>query len=492
MPASFLCQKGQIGGIDCISLSLGSRYLACAGDDGIVRVWDLKLKKTVRTIKDHASFADLHSGGEASQRKLKSVCFSLDDSCVASGGESGIVMVHNLRSNKRVALLRPPAAGSHTYGLRSIHCSPHTAHELAACYENGHVIVWDTKAQREKATFSNAHRATATSVCYSPTQPSRLVSVGLDKRIVFYDASNGGKKVKMMLAKEPLTAVSFSPCGMYVAAGSVAGSVYIYCTDSHSPVRVLDELHAPGPVNDVKFYMGSARSLNEPKSKVTSLNVGKTGATDAREKEQYASLANKRDSHATDTDTRPDTQNAQGQRRHQNPTKERSDDIVPVATTKEIVTSAGEINRASALTQRENADEERTTVSPPSQLAVPDAAADDVDGATSLANKTPSRKVKPSSNLPAMPSPIPVLSGVSSENMPSRASLSAVTSRESLREMFDDMKAELKEDVQSMHLELLRQFQVQLSDISELLDTYTTKFGDVVRENARLRRTTNG
>ena len=98
--------KGQIGGLNAISLSLGSRYLACGGDDATVRVWDLKMKKTVRTIKDHKSALTLESK-TAQCGKLRSVCFSMDDSCIASGGDAGIIMVHNLRTNKRVALLRP-------------------------------------------------------------------------------------------------------------------------------------------------------------------------------------------------------------------------------------------------------------------------------------------------------------------------------------------------------------------------------------------------
>ncbi len=434
--------KGQIGGVNAISLSLGSRYLACAGDDGVVRVWDLKLKKTVRTIKDHSSFAELHADPQSAKKSLRSVCFSLDDSCIASGGESGIVMVHNLRSNKRVALLRAPAGGAHVPGVRAVHFSPRAPNELAVCYDNGNVVVWDTKAQRVQITFSNAHRAAATSVCFSPSRPSQLVSVGLDKRIVFFDVANGGKKVKMMLAREPLTSVSFSPCGRYIAAGSVGGSVHLYSISSHSPLRILNDVHAPGPVNDVKFYLGSAREASgasgAPPQK-------KKGGEEARrqQKEQSPLLANKI------------------------ATERKSKQLAASAAPARTATAASPA-RAPKMTNAPKVD-------PPKVRDAP---------------KAPATPIKPPVvDTPAMPSPAPDLIGAASDAAAPRAASTGgvVASREALREMFEDMKTELKEDVQNMHLELLRQFQVQLSDISVLLDTYTTKFGDVVRENGRLR-----
>ena len=41
---------------------------------------------------------------------------------------------------------------------------------------------------------------------------------------------------------------------------------------------------------------------------------------------------------------------------------------------------------------------------------------------------------------------------------------------------------------QNLHLELLRQFQVQISDMRGLLDEYTDKIKNLVDENERLRK----
>ena len=52
----------------------------------------------------------------------------------------------------------------------------------------------------------------------------------------------------------------------------------------------------------------------------------------------------------------------------------------------------------------------------------------------------------------------------------------------------NDLRKDVHEDIQSMHIELLRQFRLQVDDIREILDGYTTKFGELVKENKELRR----
>lgn len=53
--------------------------------------------------------------------------------------------------------------------------------------------------------------------------------------------------------------------------------------------------------------------------------------------------------------------------------------------------------------------------------------------------------------------------------------------------MIDDVRQDVREDVQNVQLEMMRQFRLQMSDIRQILDTYTSKFADLVEENNRLR-----
>ena len=486
--------KGQIGGLNAISLSLGSRYLACGGDDATVRVWDLKMKKTVRTIKDHKSALTLESK-TAQCGKLRSVCFSMDDSCIASGGDAGIIMVHNLRTNKRVALLRPSFGKPATYpGARSLQFSPTNASMLASCHDNGQVIVWDTIAEKEAVKFSSAHRAACTDVCFSPTRATLLASVGLDKRILFLDTSNGGRVLKTVLAKEPLTAVSFSPCGNFVGVGTVGGTVHVYTVNGSAPIRTLASVHAPGPVNDVVFYVGNAKfsetSSSSSSSSSSTASIKKKNSTVAsgENKEQSPLLANK---------LKKKSKNAGGTlsrdaRTNSNPllvapSYSASSRLKPKPKPKPKVIE-------SDITPKPR--QTRSAASRPAEadrLARPVAAAQlstptkrkESNAADRIGSPAVEMRHSLAPELQLQQHAGGALHAKNNENapVPSVDAASATT----IETMFEDMRAEIKRDVQNMHLELLRQFQVQLSDISGLLNDYTTKFGDVVKENARLR-----
>ena len=60
--------------------------------------------------------------------------------------------------------------------------------------------------------------------------------------------------------------------------------------------------------------------------------------------------------------------------------------------------------------------------------------------------------------------------------------------RELLDEAVDNITRNVHKDVQNLHLELFRQFQIQLSDMKGLLDEYTDKIKGLVEENDRLRK----
>jgi len=57
-----------------------------------------------------------------------------------------------------------------------------------------------------------------------------------------------------------------------------------------------------------------------------------------------------------------------------------------------------------------------------------------------------------------------------------------------LGDAVDTITRNVHKDVQNLHLELLRQFQLQISDMRGLLDEYTDKIKNLVDENERLRK----
>ena len=72
--------------------------------------------------------------------------------------------------------------------------------------------------------------------------------------------------------------------------------------------------------------------------------------------------------------------------------------------------------------------------------------------------------------------------------MPTNNQGDAVAFGEMLDDAVDTITRNVHKDVQNLHLELLRQFQVQISDMRGLLDEYTDKIKNLVDENERLRK----
>ena len=52
----------------------------------------------------------------------------------------------------------------------------------------------------------------------------------------------------------------------------------------------------------------------------------------------------------------------------------------------------------------------------------------------------------------------------------------------------DDVADELRASIQNLHVDVLRQFQIQKSEVAALLEAHESRIADLLRENAGLRR----
>lgn len=68
--------------------------------------------------------------------------------------------------------------------------NPYRKSSLVAVSDEGVVSFWDTNARRLLHSFTNTHQAPAKDLAFSPINDYLMVSVGLDKRAVFYDVQN--------------------------------------------------------------------------------------------------------------------------------------------------------------------------------------------------------------------------------------------------------------------------------------------------------------
>ena len=127
--------------IHALAFSKGSRYLAtgCASPD--VVIWDLKRKAKLKTLSGHTAGSTVDA-----------VVYSPGDQHIASGGTSGVVILHSPISGLAVGEMNAGGEGGEggagSGGVTSLHYSPHRRHLLASSCSDGAVHLWDTGIRR--------------------------------------------------------------------------------------------------------------------------------------------------------------------------------------------------------------------------------------------------------------------------------------------------------------------------------------------------------
>jgi protein NEDD1 len=143
--------------------------LCTAGTDGTVRMWDLKKSVIVKEFKDHID-------------TITSLVFSEGDRFLATGSQSGDIVLYNIDTHQFSGKLRPQS----TQGIQSLNYSIQKPHLLASGGEDGSVHVWDTTRSRIVCSF-HEHKAPCVSVQWTNLNDVLLISAGLDKKIFLYD-----------------------------------------------------------------------------------------------------------------------------------------------------------------------------------------------------------------------------------------------------------------------------------------------------------------
>ena len=143
--------------------------------------------------------------------KVTSLMFNWKDAHVASGSESGEIIINNVVSGVASAPLISPKSQvsvvccslpvcfrgilidcSLFQAVRKLAFSHYKKYLLAACYDSGSLLLWDTSRQQLNISFASYHLAPATDLAFSPLNDKLVTSVGLDKRICCYDVSEKG------------------------------------------------------------------------------------------------------------------------------------------------------------------------------------------------------------------------------------------------------------------------------------------------------------
>jgi WD40 repeat protein len=117
---------------------------------------------------------------------INCISWSRNDRYVGTGNTDGsISLFNNVIHQWNKPLVRTHMTPNTT--VTSMQHLPRNAGGLAAAYDDGAVVMWDSNTSKELCVFRN-HTAPCTSIAISPLNTMLMVSAGLDRNIVIYDA----------------------------------------------------------------------------------------------------------------------------------------------------------------------------------------------------------------------------------------------------------------------------------------------------------------
>jgi WD40 repeat protein/tRNA A-37 threonylcarbamoyl transferase component Bud32 len=286
---------------EAVAFSPNGKYLATAGAEDIVALWDAATLKPAGTFRgQHQQFVP-----------WTSVAFSADSRWVASGSPDGLIRVWNRATAREFfTALTPTQAGVHGLAfcgrdsrILAAATADHTilgwymksgkpaftlrGHRRAvtavACGPNGHrlvsgsldrtVKVWDLTRHDDDRTFRPANQG-VTAVAFSP-DGRRLAGATRDKTVKVWDLATGDMVVRVVPLPAPVQSLAFRPDGRQLAAAGGDGTVRVWEVPGGRERRCLRGHR--GPVHAVAFRPDSLRLASAGEDGVTRLWEVATG-----------------------------------------------------------------------------------------------------------------------------------------------------------------------------------------------------------------------
>jgi WD40 repeat protein/serine/threonine protein kinase len=223
-----LTLQGHSDAVRLVVFSRDGKRLASASEDHTVKVWDLPPPAERSGLTKPLEAVATLSGHTAA---VRSVAFRPDGKVVVSGSADRTVRVWDVAGGTELHRLT-----GHRYGVTCVAFSPDGKH-LASGSEDKQVKVWDAETGKEIHTFAGPRRW-VTGVAFSP-DGKQLVSAGLDGTVRVWDWQTSGEPIALV-CRGPVRNVTFSPEGRYVAAVNLDQTVQVWDLATNKELRTLE------------------------------------------------------------------------------------------------------------------------------------------------------------------------------------------------------------------------------------------------------------
>lgn len=153
-----------------VAFSPDGKLVACGAAEGNVYVLDVEAKRVVQRFEGHSA-------------NVRTLAFSADGAQLITGSDDSFVNIYEIASGLQIGTMQ-----GHSSWVLGVAASPEGG-VVASCSADRSVRLWDVGTRQSLQVLADAHTEQAWGVAFDPTNGNRLVSVGDDKALRYYQAA---------------------------------------------------------------------------------------------------------------------------------------------------------------------------------------------------------------------------------------------------------------------------------------------------------------